>query len=250
MDSANRFWDNIVRLHGLPLTIILDKDAKFTSLFWTTLFDCFGTKLAMSSAYHPQMNGQSKVMVRTLKDRLRHFINQNQDNWATQLPALEFVYISSVHPITGYTPFKLDLGYRLWQPHYINDTNAMQAQGVKELIEQQATTMAIAQGQFLMAQQTQALNCKGPQPFKEGEKVLFIPSIYTPPSYKPQNQRSWGATGLDCSLLLPRSVLQYTSWSFLDISKLTPSSTWSTWKRTSCLSHRSQEDKAENPSPV
>jgi hypothetical protein len=182
MDSANSSWDNIVRLHGLPSTIILDKDAKFTSLFWTTLFDCFGTKLAMSSAHHPQMDGQSEVMVRTLKDMLRHFINQNQDNWAIQLPALEFAYNSSVHPITGYTPFELDLGYRLWQPHQINDTNAMQVQGVEEFIEQQATTMAIAQGQFLMAQQTQALNCKGPQPFKEGEKVL-ISTKYIHPSF-------------------------------------------------------------------
>jgi hypothetical protein len=110
----------------------------------------------MSSAYHSQTAGQSEVMVRTLEDMLRHFINQNQDKWATQLPALEFAYNSSVHPTTGYTPFELDLGYHLWHSHQINDTIAMQVQGVGEFLEQQATTMAIAQGQFLMARQTQA----------------------------------------------------------------------------------------------
>jgi hypothetical protein len=124
-------------------------------------------------------------MVRTVKDMLRHFINQKQDNWAMQLPALEFAYNSSVHPTTGYTPFELDLGYHPRQPHQITDTNVMQVQGVEEFIEQQATTMAIAQGQFQMAQQTQALNYnkgrKSPQPFKEGDKVMLSTKYIHPP---------------------------------------------------------------------
>lgn len=161
---------------------------------------------------------------------------------------MEFAYNSSVHPTTGYTPVELDLGYHLWQPHQINDINAMQVQGVEEFIEQQATTMAFAQGQFLMAQQTQALNRKGPQPFKEGEKVLIStkyihpPFLQTPESKKSRNH--W--VGLFTivakisptiyQLVFPEYIkahpiinLEYLKAYYLPIT---------------------QEDKAENPSPI
>lgn len=59
-DTARRFFDGIVRLHGLPTVIVSDRDAKFTSRFWQSLFERFGTKLAVSSAYHPQTDGQSE----------------------------------------------------------------------------------------------------------------------------------------------------------------------------------------------
>jgi hypothetical protein len=195
----------------------------------------------MSSAYHSQTDGQSEVMVCTLKDMLRHFINQNQDNWATQVPALEFAYNSSVHPTTGYTTFELDLSYHLWQPHQINDTIAMH-------IEQQATTMAIAQGQFLMAQQTQALNLQRPQPFKEGEKVLINTKyihprfLQTPESKKLRNRWVGPFTFVAMisptiyHMVLPKHIkahsiinLEYLKAYYLPI---TP------------------EDKADNPSPI
>lgn len=66
-DTARRFFDGVVRLHGIPSIIVSDRDSKFTSKFWKTLFERFGTKLAMSSAYHPQTDGQSERMVRILK---------------------------------------------------------------------------------------------------------------------------------------------------------------------------------------
>jgi hypothetical protein len=66
-DTAHRFFDNIVKLHGMPSTIVSDRDSKFTSLFWKALMSRFGTKLAMSTAYHPHTDGQSEVMVRTVQ---------------------------------------------------------------------------------------------------------------------------------------------------------------------------------------
>jgi hypothetical protein len=69
-DVARRFFDGVVRLHGMPSVIISDRDPKFTSLFWSTLFERFGTRLAMSSANHPQSDGQTERMIRTLKEML------------------------------------------------------------------------------------------------------------------------------------------------------------------------------------
>jgi transposase InsO family protein len=94
-DTARRFFDEVIRLHGLPSVIVSDRDAKFTSRFWQSLFDRFGTKLAMSSAYHPQTDGQSERMVRTLKEMLRSAVDHRQHDWTHHLAELKFAYNNS-----------------------------------------------------------------------------------------------------------------------------------------------------------
>ena len=89
-DVANCFFSNIFRLHGLPLTIVSDRDTKFTSTFWRRLQERLGTKLAMSSSFHPQMDGQSERAIQTLKTMLRALVNHKQDDWDLYLPAAEF----------------------------------------------------------------------------------------------------------------------------------------------------------------
>jgi hypothetical protein len=101
-DTARQFFDNIVMLHGLPLHITPDRDAKFTSLFWMTIWEAFGTKLSMSSAYHPQH--QSK----TVMTMLSHYLSHNQQDWLLQLTALEFAYYNSINPSTNYTLLSLN----------------------------------------------------------------------------------------------------------------------------------------------
>lgn len=108
-DVARRFFDTGVRLHGMPSVIISDRDPKFTSLFWSTLFECFGTRLALSSANHPQSDGRTERLVRTLKEMLRSSTSHRQDDWTDKLSALEFAYNNSIHPSTSLTPFELDL---------------------------------------------------------------------------------------------------------------------------------------------
>jgi hypothetical protein len=77
----------------------------------------FRTKIAMSSAYHPQTDGQTERMVRTVKEMLRSFVNHRQTNWSEQLAAIEFAYNNDVHSSTQLSPFELDLGYHPRTPY-------------------------------------------------------------------------------------------------------------------------------------
>src|SRR6185436_16768979 len=86
------FFNTIFRYHGLPKTIISDRDAKFTSKFWKALFKHLDTRLAMSTAFHPQTDGQTERMNQTLEQMLRIYTNYKQDNWNDLLPAAEFAY--------------------------------------------------------------------------------------------------------------------------------------------------------------
>ena len=72
---ANLFFREIVRHHGLPTSIISDRDPRFTSSFWSELWKRLGTKLAMSTAYHPQTDGQTESANRTIEDILRAYVN-------------------------------------------------------------------------------------------------------------------------------------------------------------------------------
>ena len=74
-DIAKTFFENIFRLHGLPKTIVSDRDPKFVSKFWKMLFKQLGVHLALSTAYHPQTDGQTERANRTLEDMLRTFVN-------------------------------------------------------------------------------------------------------------------------------------------------------------------------------
>ena len=78
-EVAKIFFNNVFRYHGLPKIIISDRDAKFTSNFWKTLFQQLGTKLSMSTAFHPLTDGQTERMNRTLEEMLRVYLTYNQD---------------------------------------------------------------------------------------------------------------------------------------------------------------------------
>jgi hypothetical protein len=100
MDIALIFWNNIVSDVGCPRIIISDRDPKLTSDFWQNLFEILGTKLAFSTAYHPQTDGLAERMIQTLEDMIRRYCAYGIDfktsdgythDWVSLLPALEFV---------------------------------------------------------------------------------------------------------------------------------------------------------------
>jgi len=96
--------------HGIPRVIITDRDERFLSHFWTTLFTMLGTKLKFSTAYHPQTDGQSERTNRMLEEYLRHFVSPLQDDWDEYLDLAEFAINDSVQTSTGYSPFFMAYG--------------------------------------------------------------------------------------------------------------------------------------------
>jgi hypothetical protein len=103
---AKLFVDQIVRLHGVPLTIISDRDKIFTSHFWKELFKAMGTLLHYSTAYHPQTDGQSERVNQCLEQYLRCAVQDNPKRWCRWIPMAEFWYNSSYHTTLGCSPFK------------------------------------------------------------------------------------------------------------------------------------------------
>src|SRR5688500_17228614 len=102
--------DRLVRHHGIPKTIISDRDKLFTSNYWTTLLAAIGTKRKLSTAYHPQTDGQTERTNRTMKTYLRIYSNQNQDNWVTLLPMAQMAYNNKKSERTKQTPFYANHG--------------------------------------------------------------------------------------------------------------------------------------------
>ena len=103
---AELFVREIVRLHGVPISIVSDRDARFTSKFWRSLQQALGTKLHFSTAFHPQTDGQSERTIQTLEDMLRSCVMQFKGNWDSHLPLVEFTYNNSFHSSIGMAPFE------------------------------------------------------------------------------------------------------------------------------------------------
>ena len=109
-EMAELFLRYVFQYHGLPDNIISDRDPKFTSHFWKNLQKILGIKLLMSTAEHPQIDGQSEATIKIVQKLIRPFAFQDQD-WETLLPSLEFAYNDTQQSSTGQTPFYLNYGY-------------------------------------------------------------------------------------------------------------------------------------------
>ena len=107
-ELARLFVATIFRQHGLPTNIVSDRDTRFTSNFWKEIFRLLGTHLYMSTAYHPQTDGQTERMNRVLEETLRHYISPTQDDWDEHLPLIEFAINNSKQRSTGVSPFYLN----------------------------------------------------------------------------------------------------------------------------------------------
>jgi hypothetical protein len=93
-DVANLFINHVVKLHGFPSEIDSDRDVKFTSVFWKTLCEKWGIKQAMSSAHHPQTDGQTERVNRMLEEYLRHYISPMQDDWDEYLCSGPYIIVT------------------------------------------------------------------------------------------------------------------------------------------------------------
>jgi hypothetical protein len=110
-EVARLFLDNIYRHHGLPDDVVSDRDKIFTSKFWRHFLASLNVKLNLSTAFHPQTDGQTERVNQVLEQYLRAYCNYQQDNWQDLLPQAEFAYNSAIHSSTGKTPFFANYGY-------------------------------------------------------------------------------------------------------------------------------------------
>lgn len=125
-ESAKLLFDNVFTKFGLPRQIISDRDTKFTGLFWEETCKLFKIKRALSTAYHPQADGQSEIMNQILETALRTYISPQKDNWDEFLPGFALSYNGITHSATGFTPSMLLFGFQPEDGHYLPHSQADQ----------------------------------------------------------------------------------------------------------------------------
>ncbi|KAJ0980669.1 hypothetical protein J5N97_008924 [Dioscorea zingiberensis] len=113
---AKLVFKEVVRLHGLSQSIVSDRDVKFVSYFWKTLWKLFGTQLKFSFAFHPQTDDQTKVVNRSLGNLLHCLVGERPGLWDSLLPTAKFAYNNSVNRTTEKSPFQIVNGLTPRQP--------------------------------------------------------------------------------------------------------------------------------------
>jgi hypothetical protein len=106
----------VVSRHGVPLSIISDRDGRFVSKFWKSLHEILGMNLDMSTAYHPQTDGQSERTIQTMEDMLRAYVMDFGKGWDKHLPLAEFSYNNSYHASIKAASFEALYGRKCRSP--------------------------------------------------------------------------------------------------------------------------------------
>jgi hypothetical protein len=110
-ELAQMFINNIIRLHGVPYDIVSDRGPQFVSQLWKSILDLLNIKRNLSTAYHPQTDGQTERVNQCLEQYLRIYIANDQLNWTDLLPTAELTYNTHPHDATELSPFKICYGY-------------------------------------------------------------------------------------------------------------------------------------------
>jgi len=166
----------VVAEFGMPKSIISDRDARFTSRMWRALFATLGTRLNMSTAYHPQTDGLTERANQTLEQVLRAYVNFAQNDWDKQLPAAQMAINSSVSPSTGFTPHFLCHGREMRMPIDRDPRVVCDNPTAEARAERLRSALVSARQHLLVAQQRQAKYAdrkRRPLLFKVGDRVLL-----------------------------------------------------------------------------
>jgi hypothetical protein len=110
-EFARLFLDNVIRLHGIPESLVSDRGSIFTSHFWNSLASMMDLKRRLSTAFHPQTDGQTERMNQTVEQYLRIYCNYQQDNWTNLLSLAEFAYNNAHQPTINCSPFYANYGF-------------------------------------------------------------------------------------------------------------------------------------------
>ncbi|KAI3682661.1 hypothetical protein L1987_82787 [Smallanthus sonchifolius] len=176
MDKLTRIYlKEVVSRHGVPISIISDRDARFTSRFWQSLHKALGTHLDMSTAYHPQTDGQTERTIQTLEDMLRACVIDFGNTWESHLPLVDFSYNNSYHTSIKAAPFEALYGRKCRSPICWTEVGDSQLTGPELVFE---TSEKIVQIRNRMAaardrKKSYADKRRKPLEFQVGDMVLL-----------------------------------------------------------------------------
>ncbi|GJV47379.1 putative reverse transcriptase domain-containing protein [Tanacetum coccineum] len=170
-----QYLKEVVSRHGVSVSIISDQDSKFTSHFWKSLNEALGTQLDMSTAYHPQTDGQSERTIQTLEDMLRACMMDFGKGWDRHLPLIEFSYNNSYHTSIKAAPFEALYGRKCRSPICWAEVGDAQLTGPEIVCE---TTEKIIQIKHRLQasrdrQRSYADKRRKPLEFQVGDKIML-----------------------------------------------------------------------------
>jgi len=176
-DLAYMFHKHIVANHGFPQRIISDRDKLFTSRFWKSLMDLSGVHHKLSTAYHPQTDGQTERLNQTMEQYLRCYVNYQQDNWVELLPTAQLAYNDTATSTTGISPFFANYGYHPSTPggarglEPVAEQAKIQVEKIKELHQELSRDIEWISQRTAMYYNKSKL--EGPR-FREGDLVYLL----------------------------------------------------------------------------
>ncbi|GJU55609.1 reverse transcriptase domain-containing protein [Tanacetum coccineum] len=172
---AKIYIDEIVARHGVSVSIISDRDGRFTSRCWQTVQKALGTRLDMSMAYHPQTDGQSERTIQTLEDMLRACVIDFGGSWDVHLPLAEFSYNNSYHSSIRCAPFEALYGRKCRSPVLWDEIG--ESSLIRPELVQETTDKVVLIKEKLKAardrQKSYADNRRKPLEFKVGDRVML-----------------------------------------------------------------------------
>ncbi|GJS01744.1 putative reverse transcriptase domain-containing protein [Tanacetum coccineum] len=167
-------WE-VVTKHGIPVSIIYDRDPRFTSNFWKSLQKALGTSLDMSTAYHPQTDGQSERTIQTLEDMLRACVIDFGNGWVKHFPLVEFSYNNSYHASIKVAPFEALYGQKCRSPVCWAEVGQVQLTG-PELVQETTERIIQIKQRIQTARDRQKSYAdlkRKPMEFQVGDKVML-----------------------------------------------------------------------------
>ncbi|GJY01425.1 putative reverse transcriptase domain-containing protein [Tanacetum coccineum] len=165
----------IVARHGIPASIIYDRDGRFTSNFWKSFQKALGTYISMSTAYHPETDGQSERTIQTLEDMLRACVIDFGKGWVKHLPLAEFSYNNSYHASIKAAPYEALYGQKCRSPVCWAEVGEAQLTG-PELIQETTEKIIMIKQRMQAAQDRQksyADRKRKPMEFEVGDRVML-----------------------------------------------------------------------------
>jgi hypothetical protein len=181
-ETAKLFKSMIINEHGLPEKVISDRDARWRETFWEQLLDQMGSKRALSTAHHPQTDGQTEAVNQILEIALRAFAQEG--DWSDKLEDFQTAYNTSVHSGTGFTPYYVLYGKEMRKPHNIlidqsqKERTGLDKQSTALFLDRMEATWKLAKEALQFSQEVQRRSYNSnhtPIELEVGQLVLVNP---------------------------------------------------------------------------